>query len=371
MRRSILKGDTVNKGKAKGKPKRVTLDLVSEVPAEKLNLKNEFRIFKDPDLMMKDEDKRRAYQSKFGKDVSQIKWGQRKLIMSIIQFFTIYWDPKRYPEPTCVYVGAAPGVSINVMSILFPSIKWILYDKNDMNRGLPKENVTFIQDYFEDKDVEQYKGKDGIFFISDIRGGGYTKEFGAEQSDRNETIVMNDMLLQQNWVLEINPVFAQLKFRLAYTYFEDDEGKYPYLQGIPYRQCYNGLTSAEGRLVPTRNEKGEYYLTEWSSKEYEDKFFYFNTVERNGNLTTYKNPFTDVDDNIDPGETPELINDWDSNCEVDTIIKYLNKMNVEPSYENVKKISEFITNEINRVRKRKSEHSIHKKRVEKEQTIGK
>lgn len=354
----------VSPPKEEEQKKKASLNLSSQIPKNKLKLK-ESRKFTDQDMTMKLEDKEMQYETHHAKYVSQVKWGQRKLILSIIQFFTIYWDPEKIPKPTCVYVGAAPGVSINVMSILFPTIQWILYDSEPMNQGLPSENVTFHQRYFETADVEEYKDK-GYFFISDIRGKGYESEsVSPEDWNNNENIAMSDMLLQQEWVLKMNPIYAQLKCRFAYTTLPTDMGDYPYLQGIVYRQCYIGSMSAEGRLVPTRNEEGNYYLTKWVSKQYENKFFYFNNVDRNGNLVTYINPFTGIDDNIDPGKEPELTNDWDSHSEVDTISKYLTKMRIEVNYSNVKKISEFITSEINRVRRRPEPHSIHKRRLEK------
>lgn len=289
---------------------------------------------------------------------SSTKWGQRKLILAIMQFFIVYWDPKKYKKPTCVYVGAAPGVSINVMAILFPDITWHLYDTAPFNRGLPlQDNVTIHDRYFTDDDTKSWrdfgeKKGEGVFFVSDIRSLGYDME---SSSVSNEKIVIRDMAMQQRWVFDINPIEAQLKLRLPYVYVDGDKSKYPYLQGVAYFQSWLGKSSSETRLVPTRNEKGEYYVVDWDPKQYEDVCSYHNTVMR-GVGKNYVNSITGED----PLDAPELLSDWDSTNEVEIISQYLKKVNQEVNGENVAKISQFITSEINRANSTKD--SLAKRR---------
>lgn len=335
------------------------LDIISSETKTQERFSRPTNDFGKLDLILKSEDPTLKYESSHGATVPQVKWGQRKLILTALQFFNLHWNPEEIKEPTCVYIGAAPGVTVNVLWILYPMIKWELFDSAPMNRGLPEKNVTVHKRYFKDKDVELYKDK-RVFLISDIRNPDYINEENLKKrgkkmtnADRvkNEEIAMMDMFLQQQWVIDMNPEQAQLKFRLAYIYNPDvDEGLYPYLQGIVYHQPYIGKISSECRLVPTKNENGEYYLTQWNSLFYQDSCFYYNTKVRNGYERTYNNPYTGRDDNISPGENPELINDWDSLCETTIIRDYLNKMGKKDTLENVLKISAFITAEINRVR---------------------
>jgi hypothetical protein len=288
-----------------------------------------------------------------------IKWGQRKLIVSIMQFFTLYWDSEKYENPICVYVGAAPGVFVNVMTVLFPAITWQLYDTADFNRALPiQDNVTIYDRYFTDEDTKELRklGKkgEGIFFVSDIRNLGYSDK----DKNESEKYAMTDMLMQQKWVIDINPVAAQLKFRLPYVNVADDKSKFPYLQGVPYFQSWAPGTSSETRMVPKRNDKDEYYLVNWDPKRYEDMCSYHNKVTRSPG-TKYINPITGTNELLD---APELLDDWDSTNEAIVISQYLEKIGQDRSKENVAIISRFITSEINRAYD--SDYTIAKKRFE-------
>lgn len=323
--------------------------------------------FEAIDFIITNQGQKREYTQHRARFLPQVKWGQRKLILTALQFFNLYWDPEKVPTPTCVYVGASPGITVNVAEILYPMIKWELYDPEDMNRAMPKENVIFHQELFTDADVSKYQNRNDILFISDIRNKDYklmsqledkekrgkyvSKEEKRKMREKGEEIVMTDMLRQQQWVIDINPVAAQLKFRLPYIYNPDtDEGLFPYLQGVIYPQPYIGKHSSECRLVPTRNKDDKYYLREWNSHDYESQLSYHNEEIRDYRKTTYNNPFTDTNDNISPGDNPELLNDWDSHCELKIIMDYLKKTGRKVSKENCLKISEFITSEINRVR---------------------
>ena len=55
-------------------------------------------------------------------------WGQRKLALALLEFVLLYWDQKKHPNPKFLYVGAAEGTNIGMISRLFPAISWYLYD---------------------------------------------------------------------------------------------------------------------------------------------------------------------------------------------------------------------------------------------------
>lgn len=303
--------------------------------------------------------KEAEYRRRKNEAKNTVKWGQRKLLLTTIQFFTVYWDPVKIPKPVCVYVGAAPGYSINIMSLLFPDIQWHLYDSANFNRKLPTQNVTVYKQYFEDKDIATWKGKD-IFFMSDIRDPdiGFCVE-GGEKIVKGvkypfnkydcEKITLGDMLFQEKWVYELNPIYASLKFRLPWEkgFYVDENGKEetvlcPYLQGDVYLQPWLSPTSTETRLVPTRNSDGNYYSVNWECGEYERRLFYHNTIQRN--TFKYQNPFPSEDNHIDG---LELTDDWDSLCETQILRDYLNKIGQPDTIENVRKLSRTITNILN------------------------
>lgn len=302
-----------------------------------------------------------TYRSRRGEVKNTIKWGQRKLVLSTIQFFTLYWDPKEIPKPVCVYVGAAPGYTINIMSVLFPDIEWHLYDSAHFNRKLPKNNVTIYNRYFENDDIKLWADKD-IFFISDIRDPEYELCFSEDlvvkpSLEANGTrrklnkydcdkVVLRDMLLQQKWVYEINPKFAHLKFRPPWAgdRYKDKKAIFPYLQGHVYFQPWLGPSSTETRLVPARNEDGNYYAVNWDAQKFEDKLFYHNSMARN--VFKYINPYTGDNSHIDG---MELTDDWDSVYEATILSQYLEKVGSVNSQENVQKLSRLVTNSLNEV----------------------
>jgi hypothetical protein len=56
-----------------------------------------------------------------------LHWGQRKLLISKIKFLTIIGSAALI-DSTVVYAGAAPGTHIQLLSVLFPPVKFILVD---------------------------------------------------------------------------------------------------------------------------------------------------------------------------------------------------------------------------------------------------
>lgn len=297
------------------------------------------------------------YRSRKNEYRKILKWGQRKLTIGAIQFFNHYWDPVKHPNPKCVYVGAAPGLTIITLSKLFPQIEWHLYDTTPFPKGVRDiKNVHIYEAYFEDKDVETWKGEKSVFFISDIRNKEYDNTTGPDKKWTNEAIVINDMKKQEKWVYLINPVSALLKFRLPWIgdpndkvnkgFYKTKFGIFPYISGHVLLQSWLGPTSTEGRLVPVRNSQGEYYSNPWDCVEYENFMYYHNNYARQD--YNYKNPFGDG--NVD-GQ--ELTGDWDSSNEVRIWRDYLIKMGLPDTQDNVVKLSRTLTNILN-------EHSTYK-----------
>src|SRR5436853_6153729 len=80
------------------------------------------------DLSINNKSLRRKYERRTGDAKISIHWGQRKLLLNEIEFFTLYWDQKLIPKPLCVYAGAAPGIHITLLSQMFPAFTFHLYD---------------------------------------------------------------------------------------------------------------------------------------------------------------------------------------------------------------------------------------------------
>ena len=236
------------------------------------------------------------------------KWGQLKLLLSELQFFTLYWNPIDVPNPIVVYVGAAIGTHIIGLVEMFPTFTWHLYDKNvstdprgkqlyDFNPILReekyKDKIIIFDRYFGSDDVIEYqKMNNRIFFLSDIRNIKHDTSLSTEESAKKmENLVWADMEMQQRWVSDLNPVKALLKFRLPYSNpYTLSLGKTrKYLSGVVYLQQYTSATSTELRLVPYDNITQQ----NWDFTKVESIIFYHNSRIRED--TRFLNPITSQD----------------------------------------------------------------------------
>ena len=255
---------------------------------------------------------------------------------------TYFWKPRQISNPVVVYAGAAPGSNIQIISQFFPEIEFHLYDpqkfkikSNDKIKLYQKKFTNKIAHYWAKKQ-EEYQN---IFFISDIRTADYTV---AKNLDDNENQILDDMMLQKEWVEIIKPIYSHLKFRLPYT-----GGNRPksvnYFDGYIFKQPWAPQTTTETRLVPFNSK-----CKEWSCEKYQSQMFYHNSIIRE--KYKYLNPFTKKDENIDD---PELINDWDSNCEVHIWSKYLEFRGAKVTKENVISLSRMATAKLTNNKKHK------------------
>lgn len=269
-----------------------------------------FKTYQDSDFMLNVDDAQMAYHRRKDEDKKGIHWGQRKLLLTLIQFLTKFWDPTLVPNPVLVYAGAAPGTNIKIVSDLFPEVEMHLYDPSKF-KIKPTEKIHLYNQYFTDEDAKKWAGRKDVYFVSDIRTADYTT---AKDLNDNENQIMNDMKMQMTWFRIIQPVKAHLKFRLPYT-----GGARPprvdYLYGHILKQPWAPQTTTESRLVPIGDK-----VVSWCSQLYQDQMFYHNVVIRE--QYKYLNPFDDTPRHVD---TPELLNDWDSVTEAliwrDYIIK--------------------------------------------------
>ena len=245
---------------------------------------------------------REKYEEKYFRTLPSLKWGQRKLLITLIQFLTKYYhcykqDEKKY----LLYVGASPGYNINYLMKLFPDIHFIMYDKVDTEVDLSQKNVEFYQRYFTDEDAYKYANKN-LFFVCDIRTldtkdhhniireikqridkKTATKEdyetlvYHEEQAN---SIIDDNMVMQQKWANIMNPLKSHLKFRLKW-----DQNETKYFDGDIYFQPWIGNGSIEMRIVPNGKEKV------YNNKIAEEVCFWFNKNRRREKLVS---PFKGV-----------------------------------------------------------------------------
>jgi hypothetical protein len=201
---------------------------------------------------------REKYRERPAQEKTVLHWGQRKLLMSEIEFLSDYGEA----GDIVLYAGAAPGTHTNFLADLFPQIKFVLVDPADFICHPIKDRIEIRKEYFTDEIAEEfsnekYRGK--ILFISDIR-----------RNALDDKMIKEDMDMQSRWYKMIKPKKTMLKFRLSWH-----PGKTKYLDGKIYLPVWGPQSTTETRLVPDDELEREY-----DHKEYEEQMFYFNTVTR-------------------------------------------------------------------------------------------
>jgi hypothetical protein len=313
-------------------------------------------IFDEQDwLTLGDGDGYQDYFPRKGRVKEAVKWGQLKLFISELQFFNKYWDPKTIKAPLCVYVGAAPGTHIPFLADMFPWFEFHLYDPRDVfDESLKTHSkVKLYVKFFTEEDAKKYANRKDVFFFSDIRSSAYNKEqFSNEEFEReNEKLVIEDLERQKKWFEIINPVKAQLKFRLPYGYGWQKEMpermNFSYLDGDIYRQAWSPQTSTETRLVPLTGSSSR----AWNSQLYEKMCFYHNNVIREH--AKFVNPLNGLNEDIDLESG--LTQDYDSTITIVTVRDYLRKFGpfnsngvegVEPEHNEVLTLTKAIIDNI-------------------------
>jgi len=361
------------------------------------------KIMEMPDLLLVQEARRLKYFS--GRRSRNVHWGQRKLLIAELEFFTLHWDEKKVPHPICLYAGAAPGIHVPVLSKLFPAFVFHLYDPRDFEIK-QSEKIFLHQEFFTDEVAAQWAGRDDVFFVSDIRRAGPEDAraasvellrrlpVGAKYSKREldttinrivERNIVEDMACQEKWVRLINPVESLLKFHLPYILTEKDAEGFSYLDGRVYLQVWPGRNSTETRLVPRRNEAGEFVSRLWDPLWYEEALFYHNAVVREEK--SFLNPFScpsQPQEKINsvpatakrrgcrrqptvifsapdqraekinsvpalvPFDGEELLNDFDSTAEALILNLYLRRFNRGASAPKIRQLSRYITSNISK-----------------------
>jgi len=233
---------------------------------------------------------------------SRCHWGQKKLLLSEIQFLTKVCqklNTKSLKDYAVVYAGAAHGFHFPILYNLFPDLIWLLYDPARFSKEArmhpQKEKVKIFNQFFTDdtiKHAKQNSENRKILFISDIR------------LSPDEEAVMKDMISQAKWGTDLEADYMLLKYKVPYEeentkefktntindlqinpkYIKNpdlkaDDKTFLYLKGDVYIQLFAHIHSVELRLM-VEKVNGKYELDAVKYNEIEKKMFYFNTSLR-------------------------------------------------------------------------------------------
>lgn len=240
--------------------------------------------------------------------------GQLKLFYSELLFLTYNYD--KNDNQKVLYIGAAEGYHITMLSKLFPELHFDLWDKREFDVN-ESDKVKIYKRYFLNNDSKKYKN-DNILLISDIRD----LDIGKNKDDSNkmDKIVMDDMELQKQWCKLIKPKIAFLKFRIPY-----DKSKFEYLTGTLFIQPYTTI-SAELRLMTNDYDTFKSY----DSDEIDTKMAYFHV-----NVRCKKNNYKSWSELLIKNK---LVNSWDNVFSIFVIKCYLEKINGSFNQEELVKV---------------------------------
>ena len=211
---------------------------------------------------------RTKYARRQGEAKTVEHWGQRKLLLSEIEFLTRYGGK----DTTVVYAGAAPGTHTNFLAEeLFPEMMFVLVDPAPFTAVEAADHVELRNALFTDEMADEFarlraSGR-RLLFVSDIRS--MEQSMGEEEK---EGAVVGDMARQLNWVRTMEPSASMLKFRLPYS-----SGKTEYLDGEVWFPVWGPRTTSEARLIVTDANAP---LVTYDHGNYEDAMYHFNTVTR-------------------------------------------------------------------------------------------
>ena len=199
-------------------------------------------------------------------------YGQRKLLMSEIEFLTLH----AWPGDTVVYAGAAPGTHIPFLCRMFASLDltYVLVDP-----AFPEEVVVppcrKIRNLFQvegttENCASHWRGRNDVLFISDIR----TNTSVDQQRPPSARDVELDMELQRRCVDRMRPRAGMLKFRLPWRPI-----MVPYIPGDIRLPVWGGQRTTECRLMFTQEayDRGDFV---YDAGLYEQEMYYFNTTTR-------------------------------------------------------------------------------------------
>ena len=216
-----------------------------------------------------------------GQTGNRLHQGQRKLLLSEIEFLTKYVhdhdnDHRQKRRTIVVYAGAADGYHIPLLATLFPQVsEWHLWDPAPFAENVVRwknahqatERVQLYNHCFTDKVAKWYNHRnrdDDILFICDIRSNAY-----------NDNIIMEEMKAQYKWSQIMNSRVNMVKFRLPFP--TSTTSVFTYVKGHIYLQVYAPLNSTECRCIYKR---GATEMVDYDLKLHEERMAWFNNVMR-------------------------------------------------------------------------------------------
>ena len=242
-------------------------------------------------------------------------WGQRKLLLTEIEFLTKYGDG----HCMVIYAGAAPGLYINYLSSLFSDVDFVLYDtKNFIVRAT--EAIKIQAEEFSDRAATYHsKSKTRLLFICNIHT--FT---GSGNFQRD---IENDMINQLRWCEQMRPDASLLNFRIP-----NGREKIECLEGHWLIEPWSSRRGTECRLMVKKGAKRVMHKT----KDFTDAIQHFQQVTR----VMYHSH------DMDAVQTEGLDHCYDCQAEITILEGYLTKVKKITDVQRLKRDISAMSHEI-------------------------
>ena len=215
-----------------------------------------------------------AYQDKF---YEKMHWGQRKLLISEVQFFN-YILATHDEEAIVLYAGAAHGTHILYLLDLFPNLRFDLYDPGHFNHRLlalgsqPYSRVrvfTADEGWFNNEIAKTYLPGGSnysqrssmrnpgssikLLVISDIRAHPPVTEDRVQSSQVFMKQAKEEMTEQADWARLLDADGTLLKFKIPYP-AKHHAAFEAYVDGTILFQAWGPTPSSEMRLLALKED---------------------------------------------------------------------------------------------------------------------
>ncbi|CAF3151772.1 unnamed protein product [Rotaria sp. Silwood2] len=223
-------------------------------------------------------------------------WGQRKLLLTEIEFLTNYGADGNY---LVIYAGAAPGSHLNFLSLLFPKLEFVLIDTTEFDVK-PTERVKIRSESFNSNLAQQFAGlQRDLLFICNVHT---FNDYKNQQDD-----IIDDMENQKIWHRLLKPSMSLLNFRLPHK-----PGATEYLKGTLVIEPWASKRSSECRLIVKKDAT----VAKYDNALFEEDLSYFHNVTR---IMHYEH-------NIEYDKGQGLDHCYDCRAEIFILQQYLSKV---------------------------------------------
>lgn len=215
--------------------------------------------------------------------------GQLKLLLNEIRFLTEGVEIQNMSDKkfTVLYIGSGKGYHIPLLISLYEKydIHWIFFDPNGHcdklyeYKKLSTKKIDIYDEYFTDKNIEEFKHIDNLLFISDIRSTINCKKDLVDVSPSTKDL-LHDYKIQNNVLKQLNPLFSLVKFRMPFPDDWDESYEFEKPIGSEYIQAFTKNTSNEFRIFINSTIVFETIKNIEELKKYEEKFSWYNREYR-------------------------------------------------------------------------------------------